>query len=154
MAGSTLDPDNMPEKDRQLGKGHGTHALGPSDSSDSGSDVQDGMRWTNEADLGLDKGTLIDPDSASADRSAGPDIGDAWLDSDTDAAGTGEARTAGRDPAIESGQDVGTDRIDYIDPVDDVDPEAQASDEDAAEGLPSAPPHADRDAAQRRQSRH
>ena len=41
MAGnSTLDPDNFPEApDRTLGVGHGTGALGPSDSSDSGSDL-------------------------------------------------------------------------------------------------------------------
>jgi hypothetical protein len=37
---STLDPDNFPESpDRSLGKGHGTDALGPSDISDTGSDV-------------------------------------------------------------------------------------------------------------------
>lgn len=153
MASNTLDPDNTPEKDRYLGKGHGTNALGPSDTSDSGSDVQDSMRWTNEADIGLDKGTLLDPDSAPADRSAGPDLGDAWLDSDTDARGTGEVSTAGRDPAIEPGADIGTDRIDNLDPLDDVDLGSQASAEDADEGTPSLP-HEDRDRAQRQQSRH
>ena len=55
MASSTLDPDNIPEPDRQLSKGHGTRALGPSDTSDSGSDVQGGLRWADEADPGLDK---------------------------------------------------------------------------------------------------
>jgi hypothetical protein len=154
MASSTLDPDNMPEKDRQLGKGRGTRALGPSDTSDNGSDVQDSMRWTNEADIGLDKGTLDDPDSAARDRSAGPDIGDAWLDSDTDSGGSGEVAAAGRDPAIESGEDVRSDRVDYIDPADEPDPDAAAaSAEDADEGLPSIP-QADRDRAQRQQSRH
>lgn len=156
MASSTLDPDNMPEKDRQITQGHGTRALGPSDTSDSGSDVQDSMRWTNEADLGLDKGTLDDPDSAAADRSAGPDIGDAWLDSDTDAGGSGEVRTAGRDAAIEAGGDIGTDRIDYIDPLDAAAAEpadADASADDADEGLPSVP-RIDPDHAQRQQSRH
>jgi hypothetical protein len=40
MADSTLDPDNIPVgTDRSLGSGHGTRALGPSDNSDSGSDV-------------------------------------------------------------------------------------------------------------------
>jgi hypothetical protein len=40
MADSTLDPDNIPAgNDRSLGRGHGTRALGPSDNSDSGSDV-------------------------------------------------------------------------------------------------------------------
>ena len=40
---STLDPDNFPESpDRVVGRGHGTGALGPSDSSDSGSDIAGG----------------------------------------------------------------------------------------------------------------
>lgn len=40
MADSTLDPDNIPAgADRTLGRGHGTRALGPSDTSDSGSDM-------------------------------------------------------------------------------------------------------------------
>jgi hypothetical protein len=40
MATSPLDPSNLSgRKDRVLGRGHGTRALGPSDSSDSGSDL-------------------------------------------------------------------------------------------------------------------
>lgn len=39
MASSTLDPDVLPISDRQLDKGHDNHALGPGDSSDSGSDM-------------------------------------------------------------------------------------------------------------------
>ncbi|HYD94775.1 MAG TPA: hypothetical protein VEC01_05575 [Noviherbaspirillum sp.] len=119
MASSTLDPDNIPEPDRKLGSGHGTSALGPSDISDTGSDVQGARRWAQEADIGLDKGTSEDPDSGPRDRSAGPDIGDAGLDSDTDAVGTGEHGTAGRDSDIEMGADIDVDRIDYIDPADD-----------------------------------
>lgn len=153
MASSTLDPDNDPNKDRQLGKGHGTRDLGPSSTSDTGSDVRESMRWTNEADLGLNKGTTDDPDSASADRSAGPDLGDAWLDSDTDAQGTGEHTSAGRDPAVHSSADTRADRVDYIDPAEEPGPDADASAEDADEGIPSIP-HADRDRAQRQRSRH
>ncbi|WP_034295007.1 hypothetical protein [Herbaspirillum sp. RV1423] len=41
MATSTLDPDVLPTSDRQLNKGHDNHALGPGDSSDSGSDMTD-----------------------------------------------------------------------------------------------------------------
>lgn len=115
MASSTLDPDNIPEPDRRLGKGHGTSALGPSDISDSGSDVQGETRLSSEVDIGLDKGTTDDPDSAPRDLSAGPDIGDAGLDSDTDAAGTGERKTAGRDLDIEAGADIDADRIESID---------------------------------------
>ncbi len=121
MATSTLDPDNLPEPDRRLAKGHGTSALGPSDTSDSGSDVQGGLRWADEADIGLDKGTNEDPDSGRRDSSAGPDIGDAELDSDTDAIGTGERATAGRDSDIETGSDIDVDRIDYIHPGDEPD---------------------------------
>ncbi|MET0266550.1 MAG: hypothetical protein ABW202_13110 [Duganella sp.] len=52
MADSTLDPDNILEgNDRSLGSGHGTRALGPSDNSDSGSDV------ANDHDLALDSDT-------------------------------------------------------------------------------------------------
>jgi hypothetical protein len=41
MAGSTLDPDNFPADVSQskVQKGHDTRSLGPSDSSDSGSDM-------------------------------------------------------------------------------------------------------------------
>jgi len=46
MADSTLDPDNIPAgADRTLGRGHGTRALGPSDNSDSGSDVVGEPTW-------------------------------------------------------------------------------------------------------------
>ena len=83
MASSTLDPDNIPEPDRRLRKGHGTGALGPSDTSDSdtsdsGSDVQ----------------------------------GNTDSDSDTDAAGTGERAAAGRDSEIDTGADIDVDRVD------------------------------------------
>jgi hypothetical protein len=40
MSTSTLDPDNDLTLDRQLGTGHDDSALGPSDSSDNGSDVK------------------------------------------------------------------------------------------------------------------
>ena len=37
---STLTPENLPAgPDRRINKGHGTAALGPSDNSDSGSDL-------------------------------------------------------------------------------------------------------------------
>ena len=52
MSDSTLDPDNIPVgTDRTLGRGHGTRALGPSDNSDSGSDV------AGDPDLSLDSDT-------------------------------------------------------------------------------------------------
>lgn len=121
MATSTLDPENLPEPDRRVRRGHGTSALGPSNTSDSGSDVQSGLRWADEDGIGLDKGTYEDPDSAKHDRSAGPDIGDAELDSDTDAEGTGEHASAGRDLDIEAGADIDVDRIDDATPGEDPD---------------------------------
>jgi hypothetical protein len=39
MAKETLDLDKDLLADRELGRGHGTDALGPSDRSDSGSDM-------------------------------------------------------------------------------------------------------------------
>ncbi len=84
MSSSTLDPENAYSRDRQIGKGHGTGALGPSDTSDSGSDIAAG--------------------------NAGLDLGDAGLISDTDAEGTGERLGVGRENAP-SGRDIGVDRI-------------------------------------------
>jgi len=111
MAGSTLDPDNIPEPDRQLGKGHGTDTLGPSDISDTGSDVQGGLRAVEELDLGLDRGTNEDSDSHNIDPSGDTD----------DATSTGESSTAGRNADVELSGDIGIDRVDYVNPEDDPD---------------------------------
>lgn len=140
MATSTLDPDHSPERDRQLGKGHGTGALGPSDISDTGSDVQGGLRWSEEGDIGLDKGTYEDPDSGRRDVTAGPDIGDADLDSDTDSRGTGERATAGRDSDIDMGSDIDTDHIETTGP--DEEPDVERSEH--PQGTPRQPQRADR----------
>ncbi len=87
MSTSTLTPENFPlGRDRSLGKGHGTAALGPSDSSDSGSDVVN----------------------------AGPDIGDTDLDSDSDRFGTGERAAADRDTAPTEGADIGVDHVEVM----------------------------------------
>lgn len=116
MAGSTLDPDNMNLPDRQLSKGHGTSALGPSDTSDSGSDVMGGPGFAQQLDLGLATGTTSDPEAGTAGFTAGPDLGDANLDSDSDSFGTGETAAAGRDAIRADGQDIGTDHIEYLNP--------------------------------------
>jgi hypothetical protein len=107
MADSTLDITG--EEPPRTGKGHGTGALGPSDSSDSGSDVVGGPGLGEDVGLGLDRGTTEDP-SAAGTRTAGPDLGDGNLDSDSDAAGTGERASAGRDSA-RSDRDISVDRI-------------------------------------------
>ncbi|XYJ09199.1 hypothetical protein ACSUZJ_17620 [Telluria sp. B2] len=115
---STLDPDNFPERpDRSLGKGHGTDALGPSDLSDTGSDVMGGSGFASNLDddqlVHLDRGTNEEEES-SAGGTAGPDVGDANFSSDSDMGGTGERASAGRDTVVEDGADIGTDRVESI----------------------------------------
>ena len=78
-------------------KGHGTGALGPSDSTDSGSDIVGGPGLNRDGGLPLQRGTTSDPDVDSPPTTAGPDLGDADLDSDSDRYGTGERAAAGRD---------------------------------------------------------
>lgn len=83
--------------------GRDTETLGPSDSSDSGSDVAGlGDEPGGDPNEALDR--ALDPDRV---RPAGPDIDAADA---TDAAGTGERRSAGMDPGREGG-DVGMDRV-------------------------------------------
>lgn len=115
-----------------VGKGHGTAALGPSDSTDSGSDIQGGPGLNHDDGLTPPSGTTSDQDiDPERHATAGPDIGDANLDSDSDRMGTGERGAAGRDSAVPVDQQLhitGTDEL--------VDPEmvaADASDDDNAE---------------------
>jgi hypothetical protein len=123
MSGSsTLDPDNFPEPpDRSLGKGHGTDALGPSDNSDSGSDVVGGPGFALGVDdedmLDLDRGTSEDRASGHGTDSAGPDMGDVNLDSDSDSGGTGERAGAGRESSVRDGADIDTDSIQSFEDV-------------------------------------
>jgi hypothetical protein len=90
-------------RDREILPGHGTAALGPSDSSDTGSDIAGGAGLGRNAEPSppLATGTNSDEHVGTAitDASAGADIGDSALTSDTDAAGTGERVAAGRDAA-------------------------------------------------------
>jgi hypothetical protein len=112
---STLDPDLMNEPDRQLGLGHGTDALGPSDTSDSGSDVMGGPGFAHQVGIeGLSTGTTSDPEESTAGYTAGPDVGDANLDADSDAVGTGEHAAAARDQVKADGNDIDVDRVDRL----------------------------------------
>ncbi|HEX9173878.1 MAG TPA: hypothetical protein VF861_14595 [Telluria sp.] len=113
---STLDPDNFPEApDRSLGKGHGIDALGPSDTSDTGSDVVGGAGFSQAIDkdqlLDLGTGTTSDLESSRAGETAGPDVGDADFSGDSDSGGTGERAAAGRDSVAKDGADIDTDHI-------------------------------------------
>lgn len=86
MASSTLDPQNLPpgSEAETKPKGHDTRSLGPSDSSDSGSDVA--APGTDEL------------------------LGDVGLDAASDRFGTGERLAADREPDREDA-DLGTDRV-------------------------------------------
>ncbi len=119
---STLDRTGESRPDVE--RGRRTRDLGPSDSSDTGSDVVGGPGFDNLEQLDLDRGTTSDPDRAG--QTAGPDIGDSDLDSDSDAAGTGENIGAGRDPA-RTAQDIEPDRV----TTDPDQPDLDTSDEDA-----------------------
>jgi hypothetical protein len=103
---STLD--RTPASRPRGPDGNRTRELGPSDSSDTGSDITGGPGLVDLEPLDLDRGTTDDPDRGG--RTAGPDIGDSDLDSDSDAAGTGENIAAGRDPVRIDG-DIRPDRI-------------------------------------------
>jgi hypothetical protein len=117
MAGSTLDPDNLTNQfDKNIGKGHGTKALGPSDSSDNGSDLVGGPGFAHEVGIGLSRGTTSDPEDSTANNTAGPDVGDANLDSDSDSAGTGETAAASRDTVTSDGADIDADHIEQVPP--------------------------------------
>ena len=105
MADSTLDPER--EKPAETTKGHGTAALGPSGSSDSGSDLQ-GPGLAQDAGLLFDTGPTSDLERS---RGAGHVVGVANLDSDSDATGTGERSTAGRDDDVGEASDIAPDRI-------------------------------------------
>lgn len=82
MAGtSTLDPDNAPDDSKKRPKGHDTRTLGPSDSSDSGSDM---------------------PNTPATQREG--------MDADSDRHRTGERAGPGNRPP-DPGSDRGTDRV-------------------------------------------
>lgn len=88
--------------------GHSTADLGPSDTSDSGSDIAGAPGMADDAGLGDDSGTTSDLDRG---HDVGLDLGDAGLDADSDAGGTGERMAAGRDASIVEGGDIAPDRI-------------------------------------------
>jgi len=113
MAGnSTLDPDNFPvNKSARNQKGHDTRTLGPSDSSDSGSDMA-GPGLIDDDAINLDRGTNEDTEAGTGNLAdAGASVGDLSMDSDSDRYGTGEHLTAGKEPAVQVSGDIDTDRI-------------------------------------------
>lgn len=94
---STLDPDNVPSSGNPAPTGHETGSLGPSDSSDSGSDIAGAKRHDFDKDTELDEHAL--------------ETGAAELASDTDRAGTGERSAADGDSTLIEDADIEPDRI-------------------------------------------
>lgn len=109
---NTVDPDNLlGQRGRKAFKGHDTRSLGPSDSSDSGSDLA-GPGLIDDDLLNLDRGTNEDSEGGHLDTAdAGASLGDLGLDDTTDSQGTGERLTAGKEPNIRVGGDIAPDRI-------------------------------------------
>lgn len=123
--------------------GRDTETLGPSDSSDSGSDVA-GLDDEPGGDPNEPLDRALDPDR---ERPAGRDVEAADA---TDAAGTGERRSAGMDPGRD-GQDIGVDRV--IDPAhegadhDDEDPDLDFLDDAEAPDPLDAEPEVEDESA-------
>lgn len=112
MAGSTLDPDNIPSRPRRkVAKGTDVKSLGPSDTSDSGSDMA-GPGLVDADAIHLDRGTNEDMEQGTVGKiEAGAGVGDREMDDTSDAAGTGEHLTAGMEPRIRANEDRGFDRV-------------------------------------------
>jgi hypothetical protein len=107
-----LNPDHAASRTRPArGKGHDLRSIGPSDSSDSGSDLS-GPGLIDDDLLGLDRGTNEDSEGGHlADRDAGASLGDLGADDTSDRNGTGEHLTAGKEPDIRIANDIAPDRI-------------------------------------------
>lgn len=115
MTGSTLNPD---EEGRQtLGTGHDTASLGPSDSSDSGSDIAGAQRRPMDVDDELDAHALEE--------------GPLEFGSDTDQGGTGERALAEGDGGFRPDSDILPDSVESIADIADetADPAQQLDDE-------------------------
>src|SRR5947207_15236907 len=96
MARSSLERTG--ERAPRVDKGRTTRDLGQSDSCDTGSDITGGSALEDDSDaLNLGHGTTSDAERSRGPGTAGPDIGDENLDSDSDSGGTGERAAAGRD---------------------------------------------------------
>jgi hypothetical protein len=99
---STLDPDNLPDTSTITPRGNDTGSLGPSDTSDSGSDIASGGVVSPE-ELGSDSDAAGTGDRAGPGETddAGEDIGfDSVVDAEDAGLGTGldEAELAQRQP--------------------------------------------------------
>jgi hypothetical protein len=110
--GTTLTPENVPpQRPAVVPPGHDVKSLGPSDSSDSGSDMA-GPGLIDADMIGLDRGTVEDLQAGDDDiADAGPSIGDVDMDENSDHDGTGTRMSADLDPRAGDGADIAPDRI-------------------------------------------
>jgi hypothetical protein len=68
MTAGPLHPDNLTAgKDRSLGRGHGVGSLGPSDTSDSGSDIGDANMDSDSDSSGTGERAAAVRDTTAAD---------------------------------------------------------------------------------------
>lgn len=103
-----LDPDAVPADARGR---RDLRSIGPSDSSDSGSDLL-GPGLIDDDLLGLDRGTSEDSEGGHLSASdAGASLGDLGADENSDRNGTGEHVTAGKEPDVRIAADIAPDRI-------------------------------------------
>jgi hypothetical protein len=109
---STLDQDAIAAgRRRNPVKGHDTKSLGPSDSSDSGSDMA-GPGLVDDDAIGLDRGTNQDSEAGRYNvADSGASVGDLGMDDNSDRYGTGEHFTAGKEPGMQPNGDRDTDRV-------------------------------------------
>ncbi len=89
--GRTLDPDNLPGSGTSVARGSDTGALGPSDSSDTGSDIAGGSAASAEELISdSDAAGTGDRAGVGKEEGAGEDIGfDQVVDADDAGLGTG-----------------------------------------------------------------
>jgi hypothetical protein len=99
-----LGGDRAPQRH----SGTSTDVLGPSDTSDSGSDLTGAVGAVDTDSIGLSGGTNDDVSRAAG---AGADVGDANLDSDSDSGGSGERAEAGRDTLRRDAPDIEPDQV-------------------------------------------
>jgi len=109
---STLNPNAIATgRHVDSAKGHDVKSLGPSDSSDSGSDMA-GPGLIDDDALGLDRGTNEDVEAGRHNvADSGASVGDLGMDDNSDRSGTGERLTAGKEPRVRVDGDRDTDRV-------------------------------------------
>ena len=93
--------------------GRDQNALGPGDSSDTGSDMV-GIEMNDEEDPGLPVDVALRDDMPHPLVSTGPSAASGT----SDAAGTGERRSAASDARLQEASDIGVDRVFSIDGLD------------------------------------